>query len=142
MTKILCWKRPVTVSFIDHVDRIYELISYITQGYLRCDKDMDVPKECAIMNALYRNECAVICKEYAKIHKCPEGPVDNFKSDKIKRRIYTPLAVILLNDTQDLLDFLAILGFLVQLDTASSRCHQEIGRLTWTPVFTTLRHLH
>ena len=34
--KILRWKRPVTVSFINHVDRIYELVNYITQGYLRC----------------------------------------------------------------------------------------------------------
>ena len=40
--KILHWKRPVTVSFIDHIDLIYELVNYITQGYLHCDTDMEV----------------------------------------------------------------------------------------------------
>ena len=33
------------------------------------------------MNALYRMECAPIRKEYAKTHKRPEGPIDNFKSE-------------------------------------------------------------
>ena len=78
--KILRWKHPVTVSFIDRVDRIYELVNYINQDYVRCYTDMDVPKERALMNALYRMECAPIRKEYVKPHKRPEGPIDKFKS--------------------------------------------------------------
>ena len=79
--KILRWKRPVTVSFIDYVDRNYELVNYINQGYVRCDTDMDVPKERPLMNALYRMECAPIRKKYAKTRKRPEGPIGNFKSN-------------------------------------------------------------
>ena len=79
--KILRWKHPVTVSFINHVDRIYELLRYIKESYLRCDTDMDVPNKRVIMNALYRMECAPIRKKYAKTRKRPEGPIDNFKSE-------------------------------------------------------------
>ena len=77
--KILRLKRPVTVSFIDHVDQIYERISYIKEGFLRCETD--VPNECAIMNAIYRMGCDPIRKEYTKTHKCPDGPIDHFKSE-------------------------------------------------------------
>ena len=42
---------------------------------------MDVPKEPAIMNAVYRMEYAPIRKEYTKTHKRPEGPIDHFKSE-------------------------------------------------------------
>ena len=42
--KILHWKRPVTVPFIDHVDRIYELVDYINKGYLRRDPEMKCQK--------------------------------------------------------------------------------------------------
>ena len=79
--KIMRWKRPVVVPFIDHVDRIYELIGYINKGYLRCDPEMEVPKDCAIMNALFRHECSTFRKEYAKTHKRVVGPIDVFKSD-------------------------------------------------------------
>ena len=61
--KILRIKRPVTVSFINHVDRLYEWISYIKEGYLRCETD--IPNERAIMNFVYRMKCAPIRKEYA-----------------------------------------------------------------------------
>ena len=76
--KILRLKRPVTVP-IDHLDQIYEWIGYITEGYLCCETN--VPNDCAIMNAVYRMECAPIRTEYAKTHKRPEGPIDHFKSE-------------------------------------------------------------
>ena len=76
--KILRLKRPVTVP-IDHLDQIYEWISYITEGYLCCETN--VPNDCAIMNAVYRMECAPIRTEYAKTHKRPEGPISHFRSE-------------------------------------------------------------
>ena len=79
--KILRWKRPVNVSFIDFVDRIYELLGYVKDGYLRCSKDMKEPGERAIMNALFKNECRPLCLEYAKTHKQIKGPIDTFKSE-------------------------------------------------------------
>ena len=79
--KILHWKRPVVVPFIDHVDRIYELIGYINKGYLRCDPEMEVSKGRVIMNTLFRHECSTLRKEYAKTHKRVVGPIDVFKSD-------------------------------------------------------------
>ena len=33
------------------------------------------------MNALFRNECATLRKEYAKTYKRPVGPIDSFKSE-------------------------------------------------------------
>ena len=54
--KTLRWKRPVVVSFIDHVNHIYELVGYINKGYLRCDPEMEVPKDHVIMNALFCHE--------------------------------------------------------------------------------------
>ena len=79
--KILHWKRPVIVSFIDHVDRIHDLVGYINKGYLRCDLEMRVPKERAIMNSFFRHECATLRKEYAKTHNRVVGPIDTFKSE-------------------------------------------------------------
>ena len=42
---------------------------------------MEVPKERAIMNALFCHECATLHKEYAKTHKRVVGPIDTFKSE-------------------------------------------------------------
>ena len=42
---------------------------------------MEVPKNRAIMNALFRHECSTLRKEYAKTHKRVVGLIDLFKSD-------------------------------------------------------------
>ena len=79
--KILCWKRPVNISFIDFVDRILELVGYVNEGYLRCSPDMVMPGERSIMNALFKNECRPLRMEYTKTHKQITGPIDVFKSE-------------------------------------------------------------
>ena len=42
---------------------------------------MEVPKERAIMNALFCHECATLRKEYDKKRKRVVGPIDTFKSE-------------------------------------------------------------
>ena len=79
--KILHSKRPVVVSFINHANRIYELLGYVNEGYLRCSPDMVKPGERSIMNALFHNECRPLRTEYAKTHKQVLGPIDVFKSE-------------------------------------------------------------
>ena len=83
--KILCIKRQVTFSFMDHTDQIQEWIGYIREGCL-CH-ETDIPNEHAIMNTLYCNECATIRKNYVKTHKRPEGPLDMFKNEMSKNSI-------------------------------------------------------
>ena len=77
--KVLRWKRAVTVSFMNFTDQIQELIGYIRTGYL-CHES-NIPNERALMNAIYRNECSPLRKDYARMHKHPEGPIDHFKNE-------------------------------------------------------------
>ena len=79
--KILRIKRPVIVSFIGHVDRLYEWISYIREGYLRLRHETDISNERGIVKAIYCNECDPMGKDYTKTHKRPEGPMDHFKNE-------------------------------------------------------------
>ena len=79
--KILRIKRPVIVSFIGHVDRLYEWISYIREGCLRLRHETDISNERGIVKAIYCNECDPMGKDYTKTHKRPEGPMDHFKNE-------------------------------------------------------------
>ena len=49
---------------------ITQVISYITEGYISA-KEAEIQNERALMNALYRNECATLRKIYGQTHKRP-----------------------------------------------------------------------
>ena len=72
-------KRPIVVSFNDYVDCSTLLLSYITDGFVRCKETM--PSDWQLMNVFYRNHPKGMQMIYAQRHKRPEGPMDSFKSE-------------------------------------------------------------